>query len=96
MPIVGPVAIETDFQKDYTQAALGSVREEYPIPKFHQNLYLATGFGSRGLTWIPLCTETLACMINNEPSPIGKHLEEAIHPSRFLMKKLVKRVQSSL
>ena len=95
LPIVGSVAKEIEFEGNFKQAALGSAREKYPAPQSHQGLYLATGFGSRGLAWIPICTETLACVLNNEPSPLKKSLQQAIHPNRFLMKQLIKRVQSS-
>ena len=95
LPIVGPVADEISFNTMYKDAALGSIRNHYPTPKYHDGLYLASGFGSRGLAWIPLCAEALACLINNEPAPLGNNLLNAIHPSRILMKNLVKRVQSS-
>ncbi len=95
LPIVGPVAEETNFNTMYRDAALGSTHHAYPTPKYHDGLYLASGFGSRGLAWIPLCTEALACLINDEPSPLSKTLLNAIHPNRILMKNLVKRVQSS-
>lgn len=95
LPIVGPIAKQAEFDRDFYHAALGSVREKYSIPHYYQNLYIASGFGSRGLAWIPLCSEVLACIMNNEPSPISKHLMEAIHPNRFLMKNLIKSVQSA-
>ncbi len=95
LPIVGPVASQEEFDIDFKNAALGSVRNKYPMPQYLKGLYLATGFGSRGLTWIPLCMESLASTLNNEPNPLGKNLRDAIHPNRFLMKNLVKRVQSS-
>ena len=95
LPIVGPVAEETSFNTTYYDAALGSTRHTYPTPKYHDGLYLASGFGSRGLAWIPLCTEALASLINGDPSPLSSDLLNAIHPNRILMKNLVKRVQSS-
>ena len=96
LPIVGPVADEVSFNTRYKDAALGSTRCQYPEPKYHNGLYLASGFGSRGLAWIPICTEALACSINNEPNLLSNNILNAIHPSRILMKNLVKRVQSSL
>tara|TARA_B110000238_G_C16140689_1_gene446090 strand:- start:2242 stop:4233 length:1992 start_codon:yes stop_codon:yes gene_type:complete len=95
LPIVGPVADESSFNTIYKDAALGSTHSDYPLPNYHDGLYLASGFGSRGLAWIPLCTEALACLINHEPSPLSKNILNAIHPSRILMKNLVKHVQSS-
>ncbi|MDW3095223.1 MAG: bifunctional tRNA (5-methylaminomethyl-2-thiouridine)(34)-methyltransferase MnmD/FAD-dependent 5-carboxymethylaminomethyl-2-thiouridine(34) oxidoreductase MnmC [Gammaproteobacteria bacterium] len=94
LPIVGPVADEDKFNAMYHDAAQGSTHHKYPTPLYHEGLYLASGFGSRGLAWIPLCTEALACLINNEPSPLSNELLNAIHPNRILMKNLVKRVQS--
>jgi tRNA 5-methylaminomethyl-2-thiouridine biosynthesis bifunctional protein len=93
LPIVGPVADEISFNDIYKDAALGSTHRHYPPPNYHDGLFLASGFGSRGLAWIPLCVEALTCLINNEPSPLSKNLLNAIHPSRILMKNLVKRVQ---
>ena len=94
LPIVGPVADEISFNTLYKDAAMGSTHNRYPAPKYHEGLYLASGFGSRGLAWIPICTESLACLINNEPSSLSNNLLNAIHPNRILMKNLVKRVQS--
>ncbi len=94
LPIVGPVADEVSFNTIYKDAALGSTHRHYPKPEYHNGLYLASGFGSRGLAWIPLCTEALACLINNEPSPLSNNILNAIHPNRILMKNLVKRMQS--
>jgi len=94
LPIVGPVADESSFKTMYRDAALGSTHQTYSTPNYHNGLYVASGFGSRGLAWIPLCTESLACSINSEPNPLSKNLLQAIHPNRILMKNLVKRVQS--
>ena len=93
LPIVGPVANKTDFDTIFKQAALGSTKQLYPTPNYLDGLYLATGFGSRGMAWIPLCAEALACQINNEPSPLSQPLLSAIHPKRILMKQLAKSVQ---
>lgn len=89
LPVVGPVSIASDFFLDYKDAALGATHHQYPTSKTYQGLYMASGFGSRGLAWIPLCTESLACIINNEPNPIDNLLLQAIHPNRLLMKQLI-------
>ncbi len=93
LPVVGPVTDKTSFNHTYATAALGATHVPYPAPNYLEGLYLATGFGSRGLAWIPLCAEALACQINNEPPPLGQSLLNAIHPNRILMKQLVKSVQ---
>ncbi len=90
LPVIGPVSIKEAFYQDFMHAALGAVDRNYPLPKTYKGLYIASGFGSRGLAWIPLCAEALASIINNEPAPIDNGLQQAIHPNRFLMKKLLK------
>ncbi|MEM7304523.1 MAG: bifunctional tRNA (5-methylaminomethyl-2-thiouridine)(34)-methyltransferase MnmD/FAD-dependent 5-carboxymethylaminomethyl-2-thiouridine(34) oxidoreductase MnmC, partial [Pseudomonadota bacterium] len=90
LPIVGPVANVDDFQRQYSDVTSGATHIKYSDPKYYKGLYLSTAFGSRGLAWIPLCAETMACMINNEPLPISKYLISHIHPSRILIKKLMK------
>ena len=92
LPIVGPVAKADKFYEMYAQAALGATNICYGHPVYHRGLYIATAFGSRGLAWIPLCAEIIACMINNEPLPVGKSLINSMHPSRYLMKNLIKQV----
>lgn len=94
LPVVGPVSIENDFYADYKHAALGATNQLYPTSAIHRGLYVASGFGSRGLAWIPVCTEALACIINKEPSPIDNNLLQAIHPNRLLMKKMIQKRQS--
>ena len=94
LPIVGPVANKSAFDKTYKPAALGSTRYHYPRPDYLPGLYLLTGFGSRGLAWIPLCSEALACDMCGQPSPLSRTLRNAIHPNRILMKNLTRRIQS--
>jgi tRNA 5-methylaminomethyl-2-thiouridine biosynthesis bifunctional protein len=92
LPIVGPVARADKFYSQYTEAALGATHIKYHNPDYYNGLYLATGFGSRGLAWIPLCAEVIACMIDSEPMPLAKSLINSLHPSRYLMNNLVKQV----
>ena len=93
LPIVGPVADYDKFNSLYNKAALGDTKSSYSTPHYLKGLYLATGFGSRGMAWIPLCAEILACQLNQEPYPVNQSLLDAIHPNRILMKQLVKSVQ---
>lgn len=51
----------------------------------HQpGLYGLLGLGSRGVVWSTLAGETLAAMIEGEPSPLPSDLLGAVDPSRFL------------
>lgn len=91
MPIVGPVAHRDNFFTDFKMVASGSTNRHYPHPEYLPGLFIATGFGSRGMSWIPLCAEALACTITGEPVPLDKNLVNAIHPNRLLMRQLVKQ-----
>ena len=48
------------------------------------NVYAATGLGSRGLLWSPIGAELLACRLAAEPLPLPRDLAGAISPGRFL------------
>lgn len=51
---------------------------------YHLGLYIAAGFGSRGLCSIPLAAEILAAMIHQEPAPVPSAMMRSICPSRFI------------
>lgn len=57
---------------------------------YHPNLYVNYGYGSKGLSFSPLCAETLACMLNAEPLPLPRRLLLHLHPLRFLIRELIR------
>ena len=95
LPVVGPVADKKSFARDFTGAAKGACNRHYSTPEYLTGLYVASGFGSRGMAWIPICAEALACIINNEPIPFNQPIANAIHPNRFLMRQLIKNAQQT-
>lgn len=88
LPIIGQVAQREAFMNDFSEMATGNTRHQYPRPNYYDGLYIACGFGSRGLAWIPLCAEALASTMNNEPSPLNTSITRALHPNRLLVKLL--------
>ena len=94
LPIIGPVAKAEKFYQLFTDAAQGATNKGYPTPEYYNGLYIATAFGSRGLAWIPLCAEIIACMINDEPLPLQQSLIKSMHPSRYLMKNLIRQASN--
>ncbi|WP_444997677.1 bifunctional tRNA (5-methylaminomethyl-2-thiouridine)(34)-methyltransferase MnmD/FAD-dependent 5-carboxymethylaminomethyl-2-thiouridine(34) oxidoreductase MnmC [Aliikangiella sp. IMCC44359] len=88
LPIVGGVTDKTKLTHDFT--GLGQKRllrdklSYYNIP----GLWLNTAYGSHGLINSLLASQHLASLINNDISPIPQTLAEAIHPARFIIKKL--------
>ncbi|HBC57546.1 MAG TPA: hypothetical protein DCZ03_10320 [Gammaproteobacteria bacterium] len=57
----------------------------------HPNLYLFSGFGSRGFTTIPASANFLASLIDHTVSPWPKRLSERVNPGRFLLRQQQKR-----
>ena len=47
-------------------------------------LYVFTALGSRGITWSPLGSQTLAALITGAPCPLEASLLDAIDPARFV------------
>lgn len=88
LPLVGPVPEVSVFRQRF--AALASNAKAW-IPAggaFYPGLFICAGFGSRGLTTIPLSAEWLASLLNGEPSILPRPLIQAMAPARFLCKAL--------
>ena len=54
----------------------------------HPGLYVASGYGARGLVWSHLMAEVLASQLCGEPLPIEAELAVAVDPARFAWKGL--------
>ncbi|HHF7344006.1 TPA: bifunctional tRNA (5-methylaminomethyl-2-thiouridine)(34)-methyltransferase MnmD/FAD-dependent 5-carboxymethylaminomethyl-2-thiouridine(34) oxidoreductase MnmC [Legionella feeleii] len=92
LPLVGPVPDEQLFRARFADLATNAKRW-LPTPGvFHPGLFLCAGFGSRGLTTVPLSAEWLASLINNEPWFLPRTLVQSLSPARFLRKELTKNL----
>ena len=89
LPIVGPVACAEEFMNVFAGLESNSKRWIAKAGPYYSGLYVCTGFGSRGLTTIPLCAEWLAAQINNEMSCLPRNLQQALSPARFLRKNII-------
>ncbi len=90
LPLVGAVADAALFKQQYAGLATDSRRWISSPGAYHPGLYICAGFGSRGLTSIPLSAEWLAGTINNEPGILPRQLVQAISPARFLRKDITR------
>lgn len=90
LPLVGPVAIPDSFYANFAALAKDSRRFIPAIADHYPGLYLCTGFGSRGLTTIPLACEWLASQINQEPGFMPRSTMQALSPSRFLRHEIIR------
>lgn len=90
LPLVGPVADPTRFVERYAILAKdASQQPDTPAP-WHEDLYINAAHGSRGLISCPLSGELAAAWITGEPLPLPRDLVEAIHPNRFLLRRLIR------
>ena len=51
-------------------------------------LFVASGFGSRGLTWAPLAGRLLAAWITDAPYPVAADLVDALDPARWCTRRV--------
>ena len=90
LPIIGPLADAPAFAEAY--AALGKDARRVPDTPcpWLDGLYVNTAHGSRGMITTPLSGELLAAWLDGEPLPVPRAIAEACHPSRFLLRKLIR------
>ena len=94
LPLVGPVPDAKIFKARFASLAANSKRWLPVSGAYLPGLFLCAGFGSRGLTAIPLAAEWLASLINNEPSQISQTMVQSLAPARFLLKEIIKSTQT--
>jgi tRNA 5-methylaminomethyl-2-thiouridine biosynthesis bifunctional protein len=94
LPVVGPLPNKSQFSKFYSGLQDNSKRWIPGIAPYYPGLYACTGFGSRGLTTVPLCAEWLASLINHEFGFLSRTLQQALSPARFLRKNIIRKNNS--
>lgn len=87
-PYLGVLPDPELFRQTYAGIQHGAKYKTWPTAPYQTGLFISAGYGSRGLTTAPLCSELLAALINGEPLPIERSLYYKLHPARFLLKKL--------
>lgn len=87
-PYVGPLPDPDLFRQTYAGIQHGIKYKTWPQITYQTGLFISAGYGSRGLTTAPLCSELLAALITGEPLPLERSLYYKLHPARFLLKKL--------
>jgi tRNA 5-methylaminomethyl-2-thiouridine biosynthesis bifunctional protein len=90
LPLVGRIAHAEQFIHSFASLESNAKRWIPQAGPYYPGLYACSGFGSRGLTSIPLCAEWLASFINNEIGCLPRNLQQALSPARFLRKDLIR------
>jgi tRNA 5-methylaminomethyl-2-thiouridine biosynthesis bifunctional protein len=91
LPVIGPVADAGEFTRAYAALSRDATLEPDTPSPWLDGLYLNTAHGSRGLITAPLAGEVLAAYLEGEPMPLPTGVVEAVHPSRFLLRALIRR-----
>jgi tRNA 5-methylaminomethyl-2-thiouridine biosynthesis bifunctional protein len=88
LPLVGPVPDKAAFQTQFMGLSKDAKRFIASPGVYHPGLYVCAGFGSRGLTSVPLAAEHLAAIICNEPPLLSQSIIDTLAPARFLVKSI--------
>ncbi|QEL54950.1 bifunctional tRNA (5-methylaminomethyl-2-thiouridine)(34)-methyltransferase MnmD/FAD-dependent 5-carboxymethylaminomethyl-2-thiouridine(34) oxidoreductase MnmC [Chromobacterium paludis] len=91
LPLIGPVAARRDFVSAYRELARDASLQPQTACPWMEGLYVNAAHGSRGMITAPLSGEILAALLEGEPAPLPSDLMQAIHPSRFLLRDLIRR-----
>lgn len=90
LPIVGPVAIDAMIRQKFGHLQKDSNYRFACKGSYYSNLYVNVGHGSKGLTTAPIAAEIISDYISNAPFSLGIKLTEALHPTRFTVRRLIK------
>lgn len=91
LPVIGPLLDADAFAEDFAELAKDASRKPQQPVRWHPGLFVNTGHGSRGLVSCPLSGEILAAWICQEALPVPQDIAQALHPSRFPWRKLIRR-----
>ncbi|MGB1271155.1 MAG: FAD-dependent oxidoreductase, partial [Endozoicomonas sp.] len=91
LPVVGAIVDYGRFIERYAPLRKNRKYRFQKTPDYLEGLYINAGHGSRGMISCPLSGELLADEITGQTeAPIPAPLMNAIHPSRFLVRDLVR------
>ncbi|GJM08957.1 MAG: tRNA 5-methylaminomethyl-2-thiouridine biosynthesis bifunctional protein MnmC [Lysobacteraceae bacterium] len=89
LPAAGALADERRFAVDFAKLVHGQRWGAFPSAPAHlSNQWVLAGLGSHGYTYAPLAAELLASQMLGDPWPLERDLALAMHPNRFLVRRL--------
>lgn len=90
LPLIGPVVDAEAFNRDYAVLGKDASKKPDTAAAWYPGLYINAGHGSRGMISCPLSGELIAALLDNEPLPLPSDVVTALHPSRFLLRQLIR------
>lgn len=89
LPLVGALPEREIFLRDYAALRHNAKAVINNTGSYMNGLWIFTGFGGRGLCYIPLAAELLAAQLLHEPRPLPRDIQQALAPARFVIRELV-------
>ncbi|OOV88531.1 bifunctional tRNA (5-methylaminomethyl-2-thiouridine)(34)-methyltransferase MnmD/FAD-dependent 5-carboxymethylaminomethyl-2-thiouridine(34) oxidoreductase MnmC [Oceanospirillum linum] len=90
VPLTGPAPVYKEMLERFALLRHDATKVPDAAPAYYPGLWLNTGHGSRGLASAPLCAEVLAAYIAEQPMPLERELVNALQPSRFIIRGLIR------
>jgi len=91
LPLIGNVPEGERYRVTYGDLWKGRKAARYPSAPGMPGLWVSAGHSSRGLIGAPLAAEIIASAIAGEAAPVERELLDAVHPGRFVIRRLKKR-----
>ncbi len=89
LPYVGALPQVIKFTDIYAALSKDKNLRLENIPPYSSKYYVLSGFGSHGLTTIPLSVDIVLSQLLNEPLPVSQPVIKSLSPSRDLIKAII-------
>ena len=87
-PIVGPISTTHALTQQFAPLRNNAKWQSAEKAEFVEGVWVNLGHGSRGLVSAPLSANYLASLLVGEPAPLERNIIEALHPNRFVIRKM--------
>jgi tRNA 5-methylaminomethyl-2-thiouridine biosynthesis bifunctional protein len=94
LPLSGPVANYKPYLEQYSDLHYGPNYKKFPLALYQPNLFVNVGLGARGFLSAPYIAKLLSEQITGNTPFVDHKIREAIHPARFIIRRLSKGSQS--
>lgn len=91
LPMVGEVPDIDSYIKEYSGLSHGKTMN-YGFAKSLPSLYVNVAHGSKGLVTTPISAQIILEKIRSRPLPVTSDIASALHPARFLIRKIKRKM----
>lgn len=90
LPIVGMAPKEAEFREVFADLQHDKNKPLAVHAPYYPGLFVNAAYGSRGLSFAPLCAQQLVSQICGELSPLPSTLRHALSPARFIVRNIAR------